>query len=72
MAISLLLIAVHREPEGSARAHFHDWPGMAIRFLLYSELTVCLWAAVLAGVILLIRRSGMARGKRDEVETLVL
>lgn len=72
MATSLLLIAVHREPEGTARAHFHDWPGLAIRFLLYSELTVCVWAAVLAGVILLIRRSGLARRKPDTVETLVL
>ncbi|MDB4881160.1 MAG: hypothetical protein JWL60_2606 [Gemmatimonadetes bacterium] len=71
MATSLLLIAVHREPEGTARAHFHDWPGMAVRFLLYSELTVCAWALVLAGVILLIRRSGMAR-RRDSVETIIL
>lgn len=72
MATSLLLIALHREPDGTARAHFNDWPGLALRFLLYSELTVCAWAAVLAGVILLIRRSGMARRKPDTVETLVL
>ena len=59
MATSLLLIAMRREPEGTARADFHDWPSMALRFLLYSELIVCLWAAGLAGVILLIRRSGV-------------
>lgn len=59
MATSLLLIAMHREPEGTARADFRDWPSMALRFLLYSELIVCLWALVLAGVILLIRRSGI-------------
>lgn len=59
MATSLLLIAARREPEGTARADFHDWPSMALRFLLYSELTVCLWALVLAGVIVLIRRSGI-------------
>ena len=59
MATSLLLIAMRREPEGTARADFHDWPSMAVRFLLYSELTVCLWALVLAGIILLIRRSGI-------------
>ena len=58
-ATSLLLIAMHREPEGTARADFHDWPSMAVRFLLYSELIVCLWAAVLAGVIQLVRRSGV-------------
>lgn len=59
MATSLLLIAMHREPEGAARADFHDWPSMALRFLLYSELIVCLWALVLAGVIVLVRRSGI-------------
>lgn len=59
MAMSLLLIAMHREPEGTARADFHDWPSMALRFFLFSELTVCLWALVLGVVILLVRRSGM-------------
>jgi len=59
MATSLLLIAMRREPEGTARADFHDWPSMAVRSLLYTELTVCLWALVLAGVILLIRRWGI-------------
>ena len=63
-ATSLLLIAMRREPEGTARADFHDWPSMTLRFLLYSELTVCLWALVLAGVIYLIRRSGMLAGRR--------
>lgn len=59
MATSLLLIAMHREPEGAARAAFHDWPSMAFRFLLYSELTVCLWAGVLGVVIFLVRRTGV-------------
>jgi hypothetical protein len=59
MTISLLLIALHREPEGAARADFHDWPSMALRFLLYSELTVCAWAAVLGAVILIVRRTGI-------------
>ena len=30
MATSLLLIALGREPEGTARADFHDWPSMAL------------------------------------------
>ena len=59
MAMSLVLIALHREPEGAVRADFHDWPSMALRFLLYSELTVCLWAGVLGAVILVVRRSGL-------------
>lgn len=60
MTTSLLLIALRREPEGTARAAFHDWPSMALRALLQSELTVCLWLLLLAGVIVLVRRSGMA------------
>ncbi len=61
MATSLLLIAMRREPEGTARADFHDWPSMTLRFLLYSELTVCVWALVLAAVILLVRRAEWRR-----------
>jgi hypothetical protein len=60
MATSLLLIALRREPEGAVRAEFHDWPSMALRAFLQSELSICLWAALLAGVILFVRRSGMA------------
>ena len=33
---------------------------MAVRALLQSELSICLWAALLAGVIVFVRRSGMA------------
>jgi hypothetical protein len=62
MATSLLLIALHREPEGTARADFHDWPSMAMRALLQSELSICLWALLLAAVIVSVRRIGMARG----------
>ena len=61
MATSLLLIALRREPEGTARADFHDWPSMALRALTLSELTICLWALVLAAAIIFVRRSGMAR-----------
>ena len=66
MATSLVLIALRREPEGATRAEFHDWPSMALRALLQSELSICLWAALLAGVILLVRRSGMAEGVEAE------
>lgn len=68
MGTSLLLIAMNREPEGTSRAHFHDWPTMALRFLLYSEGIVCMWALVLAGVILLIRRSGLRPQAEAEAE----
>ena len=59
MATSLALIAIHREPEGTARADFQDWPSMAMRALLQSELSICLWAVLLAAVIVFVRRSGM-------------
>jgi hypothetical protein len=66
MGTSLLLIALRREPEGAVRAEFHDWPSMALRALLQSEISICLWAAVLAGVIVFVRRSGMAEGVEEE------
>src|SRR6185369_14765380 len=61
MSTNLLLIWLRREPEGTARADFHDWPSMSLRALLQSELTICLWALVLAAAIVFVRRSGMAR-----------
>jgi hypothetical protein len=71
MATSLLLIAMRREPEGTSRADFHDWPSMAIRFLLFSELTVCVWALILGVVIVLVRRSGVASGvEREPVDPI--
>ena len=61
MTTSLFLIALRREPEGTARADFHDWPSMSLRAFLRSELSICLWALLLAAVIIFVRRSGMAR-----------
>ena len=66
MTTSLLLIAIRREPEGAVRAEFHDWPSMALRAFLQSELSICLWAALLAGVIMFVRRSGIAEGVEEE------
>ena len=61
MLTSLLLISLGREPEGTARADFQDWPSMSLRALAQSELSICLWALLLAAVIVFVRRSGMAR-----------
>ena len=66
MATSLLLIAFGREPEGAVRAEFHDWPSMALRAFLQSEVSICVWAALLAGVIVFVRRSGMAKDVEAE------
>lgn len=60
MTTSLVLIALRREPEGTARADFHDWPSMSMRALLQSELLICLWALLLAAVIVFVRQSGLA------------
>jgi hypothetical protein len=60
MVTSLGLIAIRREPEGTARAAFHDWPSMAIRAFLQSEVLICLWALLLAAVIIFARQSGLA------------
>ncbi len=60
MTTSLLLIAVRREPEGTARAGFDDWPSMAMRAFLQSEVLICSWALLLAAVILFVRQSGLA------------
>ncbi len=60
MLTSLFLIALRLEPEGTARAEFHDWPSMSLRALIQSELLICLWALLLAAVILFARQSGLA------------
>ena len=60
MSTSLVLIAFRREPEGTVRAEFLDWPSMSLRALLQSELSICLWAMLLAAAIVLARRSGIA------------
>ncbi len=61
MITSLILIWLEREPEGTARAHFGDWPSMAMRTTLQTELIVLLWALLLAGVIVFVRRTSIAR-----------
>ena len=61
MITSLVLIAIGREPTGSVRAEWSDWPGMAANALLYRGLAVCGWAAVLALAVWLVRRVSRAR-----------
>lgn len=56
MATSLLLIAAGREPKGSVRAEWADWPGMAANALFIPGLAICAWAAVLALALWIVRR----------------
>lgn len=52
---SLGLIALHREPLGSARATFADWPGIVGSIVTWRIPSIIVFAAVLAAVVLLTR-----------------
>jgi hypothetical protein len=62
MATSLVLIWLRREPIGSARAEWGDWPGMVGTTLVTRLVTVGGWALILAGVVWIVRRTVL----RDE------
>jgi len=55
MAMSLVLIALHREPWGTARAEFSDWQPMATMVLFWRLLAVCVWALLLGATVQFIR-----------------
>lgn len=63
---SLLLIWLGREPQGSARAEWSDWPSMAAGTLFTRELTVLAWTAVLAVVVTVVRRVVLRESEADE------
>ncbi len=68
MAASLLLILVHREPTGTARAGFGDWPGMALNAFWTRELVVCGWAVLLALIVTIVRRTIFAAELHEKHE----
>jgi hypothetical protein len=55
MAMSLVLIALHREPWGTARAEFSDWQPMATGVLFWRLLAVSVWALLLGATVQFIR-----------------
>ena len=59
MATSALLIALGREANGTVRAHWDDWPGMALNALLLRGLIFIGWGLILAGVVKLLQRAGV-------------
>jgi hypothetical protein len=67
MAISLVLIALHREPWGTARAEFSDWQPMATGVLFWRLLSVCTFALLLGGTVQFVR-GRMLRDSGKEVE----
>jgi len=52
---SLALIWLGKEPNGTVRAHFADWPGMVTRALLIRGLIVVIWSLALAGIVQVVR-----------------
>src|SRR5512142_2336794 len=57
MATSALLIALGREANGTVRAHWDDWFGLARNALLIRGLSIVLWGLVLGAVVYLVRRT---------------
>ncbi|HMI55919.1 MAG TPA: hypothetical protein VK494_07025 [Gemmatimonadaceae bacterium] len=55
MVVSLILIGLHREPWGTARAEFTDWQPMATGVLFWRLLAVCLWALLLGATVQFVR-----------------
>lgn len=68
---SLGLIALHREPLGSARATFADWPSMASGTLFWRLAAVVLFSLLLAGVVQLVRYRLLKRVHRDHTVAAV-
>jgi hypothetical protein len=52
---SLGLIAIHREPLGSARAIYADWPGIVGNIFTWRVSSIVVFAAILAAVVTMTR-----------------
>lgn len=68
MLTSLLLIAIGREPNGTVRAQWSDWAAMAGSALVMRALAIVLWALLLAGIVMLVRRTIVHQDERDDEE----
>lgn len=65
MLVSLVLISLHREPWGTARAEFTDWQPMATGVLFWRLIAVCLWALLLGGTVQFVRGRVLKETGRD-------
>jgi hypothetical protein len=71
MTVSLVLIALHREPWGTARAEFVDWQAMATGVVFWRVLGVSVWALLLGTTVSFIRgRVLKDTGREVEPKTL--
>jgi hypothetical protein len=68
MAMSALLISLGREANGSVRAHWDDWPGMALNAVLLRGLIFIGWGLILAGVVKLLQRAGVHEDDEPDPE----
>jgi hypothetical protein len=66
MAASALLLGLGREPNGTVRAHWHDWPGMVLNTLLWRGLVIVIWGLALAGAVQLVRRTIVREDEEEE------
>lgn len=69
--VSLALIAGGLEPLGSTRATFGDWSGVAANIFLWRVLAVLVYAALLAGVVQLVRYLLLKRTHREHTLSAV-
>ena len=65
MLTSLALIALHREPIGTARASMDDWLPMATDALITRLVAIALFSLVLAGVVQAVRYALLRHERRD-------
>ena len=71
MIVSLALIALHREPWGTARAEFVDWQAMATGVVFWRVLGVSVWALLLGATVSFIRgRVLKETGREVEPQTV--
>lgn len=71
MLVSLVLISLHREPWGTARAEFTDWQPMATGVLFWRLIAVCFWALLLGGTVQFVRgRVLKETGREADPQTL--
>jgi hypothetical protein len=63
--MALALIALNREPLGSARAEYADWPSLVTETFIWRVGAVIVFAALLAGVVQLMRFVLLTREHRS-------
>lgn len=67
-AMSLVLIALGREPNGTVRATFGDWTGLIMTTTVYRFVSIALWTLILAAAVTIVRRTGVGDTDDDAAE----